>query len=167
MKKYIAFGLFSALIFSASQQGFAAEKTVTFKNLEGLEAGSAVLTDTPNGLLVQLHLTNIPPGEHAFHIHEKGICDAAAKFESAGPHYNPEGDPHGYHAEEGPHDGDMPNLTVPADGELKVEVFNEEAELNEILEGDGAALVVHANPDDYRTQPSGNAGDRLACAEIK
>ncbi|MGB4107164.1 MAG: superoxide dismutase family protein [Alphaproteobacteria bacterium] len=145
----------------------ATEKTVTFKNTEGLETGTAMITGTPNGVLFRLDLQNLPPGEHAFHIHEHGVCDPAAKFDSAGAHYNPESDQHGYHAEEGPHEGDMPNLTILPDGTLNAEVFNEEAELDELVADDGAALMIHEKTDDYRTQPSGNAGGRIACAVVK
>lgn len=145
----------------------APEKTVTFRNVEGLETGTATIVHTPNGTLFKLNLQNLPAGEHAFHIHESGVCDAAAKFESAGPHYNPNGGEHGYHAGEGPHEGDMPNLTILADGTYNGELFNEEAELDELIEGDGTALMIHEKTDDYKTQPGGNAGGRIACAVIK
>lgn len=143
------------------------EKTVTFINPEGLETGTAILTPGNDGLLIKLNLRNLPPGQHAFHIHENGTCDAAAKFESAGAHYNPENDEHGYHAPEGHHEGDMPNLTVLPDGTLDMEIFNEEAELEDMIADNGTALMIHEKADDYKTQPSGNAGARIACAVVK
>lgn len=145
----------------------ASGKTVTFNNAEGLETGTAILTPANEGLLIKLNLRNLPPGEHAFHIHENGVCDAAAKFESAGGHYNPDSDEHGYHAPEGHHEGDMPNLTVLPDGTLNTEIFNEEAELDEMVADNGTALMIHEKADDYTTQPSGNAGGRIACAAVK
>lgn len=142
-------------------------KTVTFINPEGLETGTAILTPASDGVLIKLNLRNLPPGEHAFHFHENGVCDATAKFESAGAHYNPEGDEHGYHAPEGHHEGDMPNLTILPDGTYNGEIFNEEAELEDLTADNGAALMIHEKADDYATQPSGNAGGRIACAVVK
>lgn len=166
MKKSLL--LTAVLVSAMSGAAMAAtEKTVTFNDPEGLETGTAILTDTGNGLLIKLNLRNLPPGQHAFHIHENGICDGAAKFESAGAHYNPDGDEHGYHAPEGHHEGDMPNLTVLPDGTLDTEIFNEEADLDEMLADNGTTLMIQEKADDYKTQPSGNAGGRIACAVVK
>lgn len=145
----------------------ASGKTVTFNDPEGLETGTAILTGTSSGLLIKLNLRNLSPGEHAFHIHENGVCDGAAHFESAGGHYNLDSDEHGYLAKDGHHGGDMPNLTVLPDGTLNTEIFNEEAELDEMIADNGTALMIHEKADDYTTQPSGNAGGRIACAVIK
>ena len=111
-------------------------------------------------------LQGLPPGPHGFHIHETGSCEPP--FESAGGHFNPAGAEHGFHSEAGPHAGDMTNITVAADGTVGVEVLNTFLTLDRTLfDADGAAIVIHASPDDYRAQPSGHAGDRIACGVIE
>lgn len=138
------------------------------KDANGNDVGKATLTSTPSGLLVSLDLTAIPAGEHAFHIHAVGKCEPP-DFKSAGPHFNPDETKHGLMNQEGPHAGDMPNLHVPADGKLQVEVLNPTVTLSAesaLLDADGAAIVVHASADDYKTDPAGNAGDRIACGVV-
>jgi Cu-Zn family superoxide dismutase len=142
--------------------------TAVLKDASGKEVGSAVLTATPSGVLISLTLTDAPPGEHAFHIHAVGKCDPP-DFKSAGPHFNPDETKHGLMNPEGPHAGDMPNLHVPEGGKLAVEILNPTVTLSAespLLDEDGAALVIHAAADDYKTDPAGNAGDRIACGVI-
>ncbi len=142
-----------------------------FVNAEGQEIGSATLTNTPHGVLIAVDVTGLPAGEHAFHFHETGQCDVSDKFESAGSHFAPGGSSHGFFDPGGPHAGDMANQLVKADGTLQVEVFNPQLSLgsgeNSLFDADGSALVIHADPDDYKSQPSGNAGSRIACAVIE
>jgi Cu-Zn family superoxide dismutase len=111
------------------------------------------------------------PVGHAFHIHEKGQCDAATSFESAGGHFAPLKHTHGYLSADGPHAGDMPNQFVGSDGALQLQVVNPNVTLGSgegaLFDADGSALVLHAKLDDYRSQPSGDAGDRIACAVIQ
>ncbi|MFY4730155.1 superoxide dismutase family protein [Nitrospira sp. BLG_2] len=142
-----------------------------FKDTKGKQVGTATLIQTPNGVLIDADLSSLPPGEHAFHIHQTGRCDAADGFKSAGSHYALKKREHGFKVENGPHEGDMPNQFAGADGTLRLHVFNPAVSL---LQGDGAlvggsgtALVVHAKADDYRSQPAGDAGDRIACAVIE
>lgn len=142
---------------------------VTFLSPEGEETGTATLTGTPHGLLIELDLQNLPPESwHGFHIHEEGSCDPEDGFKSAGGHYNAGDTQHGLYLEDGPHTGDMPNQYVSADGTLKAQVLNTFASLGGD-EGDvaGRALVVHGGSDDYESQSSGDAGERIACAEIE
>jgi len=130
--------------------------------------GKVELTDSPSGVLMRLTLDGIPPGDHAFHVHAVGKCEPP-DFKSAGPHFNPDDIKHGLMNAEGPHAGDMPNLHVPADGKVQVEVLNPAVPLSAesaLLDEDGAAIVVHAGADDYQTDPAGNAGDRIACGVI-
>jgi Cu-Zn family superoxide dismutase len=140
-------------------------------NLKGQEIGKARLTQTASGLLIDINLSGIAPGEHGFHIHEIGICDPADGFKSAGGHFNPNQHQHGYMAEHGPHAGDMPNLFSGADGEVRANVLNTKVTLTDgpgnLLDGNGSAIVVHADPDDYNGQPAGNAGVRIACGVIE
>jgi Cu-Zn family superoxide dismutase len=146
----------------------AGSATASLKDASGNEVGRATLTETSSGLLIRLDLTAVPSGEHAFHIHAVGKCEAP-DFKSAGPHFNPAEAKHGFENAEGSHAGDMPNLHVPSDGRLSIEVLNPAVTLSgksALLDDDGAALVIHEAADDYRTDPAGNAGDRIACGII-
>jgi Cu-Zn family superoxide dismutase len=121
-------------------------------------------------VVIKAMLHDLPPGVHAFHFHSKAQCDAP-DFKSAGPHFNPGNHKHGILSGEG-HAGDMPNLHVPQSGELSVEVVNsaislEQGKPNSVFDNDGSSLVVHAKADDYKTDPAGNAGDRIACGVIQ
>lgn len=139
------------------------------KDANGKEVGQAELVQTPHGVLVKLSLKGAVPGDHAFHVHAVGKCEPP--FASAGGHFNPGGKKHGIEAAEGAHAGDMPNLHVPASGELVIEIENPMISLvkglpNSVFDADGSALVIHAAADDYKTDPTGNAGDRIACGVI-
>jgi len=117
------------------------------------------------GVRVGIEASNVSPGTHGVHAHAVGRCDAPG-FESAGPHWNPGGRQHGRENPQGPHLGDLPNLIVASDGRGRLDFTISGAALRGpggVLDGDGAALVIHASPDDDRTDPSGNSGARIAC----
>jgi Cu-Zn family superoxide dismutase len=139
------------------------------KDTSGKAIGDVDLVQTPAGVLIKLQIKGVPPGEHAFHIHAVGKCEAP--FESAGPHFNPTHHKHGILSGEG-HAGDMPNLHVPQSGDLAVELVNpavtlEQGKPNSVFDSDGSSLIIHAKADDYKTDPAGNAGDRIACGVIQ
>ncbi|GFE72448.1 superoxide dismutase family protein [Novosphingobium sp. TCA1] len=138
--------------------------------LDGKSLGTVLLQETPAGVLVTTDLKGIPAGDHGFHFHEKGICEPAQKFTTAGGHFTGGDHKHGLMVMGGPHGGDMPNQHVGADGVLKAQVLNTGVTLGagakSLGDADGTALVIHADPDDYTSQPAGNAGGRIACAVI-
>jgi len=162
---------FAALVLAATALPAAAQTAkATLKTADGKDAGSASLTQTPAGVLIALSVKNLPAGEHAFHVHAVGKCEAP--FTSAGGHFNPESKKHGLMAGEGHHAGDMPNLHIPASGEISVEVVNASITLdkgkpNSVFGPNGTAIVVHAGKDDYKTDPTGDAGGRIACGVIE
>lgn len=146
--------------------------TATLIDPDGNEVGHAELVQTLNrGVLIRIAVEGLEPGIHGFHIHETGQCDAP-DFGSAGGHYAPRGHAHGILHEQGSHAGDLLNLAVPQSGRLEVErlaadvVLHPGAEAS-LMDDDGSALVIHASPDDYASQPSGGGGAKVACGVIR
>ncbi len=165
-----AAGTAALLTAALSMPSFSAElANAQLKDPSGKAVGDADLIQTQNGVLIKLQVKEMKPGEHAFHIHAVGKC--LAPFESAGPHFNPSNHKHGVMSGEG-HAGDMPNLHVPQSGDLSIEVLNQEVTLekgkpNSLFDNDGSSLVIHADADDYKSDPAGNAGGRIACGVIQ
>lgn len=139
-------------------------------NSSGQQVGSAVLSQTKDGVRVNLNVQGLPPGTHGVHIHENGMCEPPS-FTSAGGHYNPTQKQHGSQNPQGQHVGDLPNLTVGANGQGQLEGIAKGATLrgpiNPLIKTGGTALVIHASTDDYKTDPSGNSGGRIACGVIQ
>jgi superoxide dismutase, Cu-Zn family len=160
----------SALLMVLSTFSVAAQSAkAALKDKDGNDVGSAILTQTPAGVLIALSVKGLPAGEHAFHVHGIGKCEPS--FMSAGGHFNPDKKKHGILAPEGAHAGDMPNLHIPTSGELVVEVLNgavtlEKGRPNSLFGPEGTALIIHAGKDDYKTDPTGEAGGRIACGLV-
>jgi Cu-Zn family superoxide dismutase len=163
-------GSLALLTTLASAPAAAQTAKATLKNADGKEVGSATLTQSPHGVLIRLSLKGVPPGERAFHVHGVGKCEPP--FTSAGGHFNPASKKHGVLASEGHHAGDMPNLHVPQSGELIIEVLNsaitlEKGKPNSVFHTGGTAFIIHAGKDDYKSDPTGEAGGRIACGVIE
>jgi Cu-Zn family superoxide dismutase len=138
---------------------------------QGQEVGKATLEQTDKGVKINLTVKNMPPGEHAFHIHEKAMCDAP-DFKSAGGHFNPFNKEHGLDNPKGPHAGDLPNITVGQDGSGTYEIMAtlvtlKPGEKNSLFHPGGTSLMIHQKPDDNVSDPAGDAGPRIACGPIK
>jgi Cu-Zn family superoxide dismutase len=139
------------------------------RNAAGQPLGTATLSQVTGGVRVVMEVRGLPPGPKGVHLHEAAKCDPP-EFTSAGGHFNPEQKQHGLLNAAGPHAGDLPNVTITADGAGRLESFSDrvtlEAGPKSLLGGAGTALVIHAAPDDFRTDPTGNSGARLACGVI-
>jgi superoxide dismutase, Cu-Zn family len=166
------FGIALALV-AAGALVYAATKPVTVQlnDAKGASVGTAVITEGKggNGVTIKLSLMNLSPGVHAVHFHMTAKCEGPA-FASAGGHFNPENKKHGLENPDGPHAGDMPNFTVTAKGTAKATVMDPRVNLgtgsNSLFANGGTALMIHAKADDMKSDPAGNAGDRIACGTI-
>ena len=139
----------------------------SLKAADGRDIGLVTLAEDRNGVTVTVEASGLEPGPHGLHLHTVGRCEGP-RFETAGPHWNPTGKQHGRDNPQGAHLGDLANLDVGADGRGTTTFLIGGASLisgqNPLLDLDGAALVIHAKSDDYKTDPSGASGDRIACA---
>jgi len=141
-----------------------------FRNAAGEPVGNVTLTQMPDGMVVvSTSVKGMPPGDHGIHIHAVGSC--APTFDAAGPHYNPMAKQHGLENPNGAHAGDMPNLTIQPDGRGTLEAKTNLVSITPgpitIFDTDGSAVVIHAQTDDQKTDPSGNSGSRIACAVLQ
>lgn len=187
---YLVAGAVSALAASGAAAQSSPTARAEMSDLEGQAVGSVTFTQMPQGVVLRIELQGLSSGWHAIHIHETASCEPP--FASAGAHFNPGDEQHGYDSD-GTHAGDLPNIYVVEDGSVRVEFISnrislasdEPTDVNvlnralgavesaaglrayNILEGDGAAVVVHSGPDDYRTNPAGDSGDRIACGVVQ
>jgi Cu-Zn family superoxide dismutase len=178
MKRSIARSLFLLASLEAfslvafAQSGKPVKKQVVeLKDATGSSVGTATITPSGKGVEVKLNVKHLPPGEHALHFHQNAKCDPP-DFKSAGPHFNPDKKQHGTLNPAGHHNGDMANFTVKPNGAAKTTVKDADVvlgtgtEANSLFANGGTSLMIHAKADDMKTDPSGNAGDRIACGVI-
>ncbi|MSO77949.1 MAG: superoxide dismutase family protein [Alphaproteobacteria bacterium] len=159
----------AAMLATAALAQFSETARAAIHDAEGKPIGTVALLQTPHGVLLTGNLERLPPGPHAFHVHSVGKCEPP--FTSAEGHFNPGGKKHGLLVADGPHAGDLPNIHVPASGATTIEVLAPGLSLvagapGYLFDTDGSALVIHAGVDDYKSDPTGNAGGRLACGIV-
>ncbi len=175
MKTKMVFAVLAASLVFLPAASYAASpsETVTVKitSADGKDMGTVTLTEKKGGVAFKMDLMNLPPGEHAVHIHKNPKCEPP-DYASSGPHFNPTGKEHGIHNPNGFHAGDIPlNLKVSADGTEKSSFVVKTISLdptaqNSILANGGTSIVIHAGPDDMETDPGGESGRRIACGVI-
>lgn len=161
--------VFAALPVAGAGDSVATARA-TLADAAGQAIGEVRIEQAPKGVIVQVEASGLPPGSHGIHLHANGSC--APDFKAAKGHVNPEGASHGLRHPNGPDPGDLPNLFVAADGSVRAEFYTTRVALRAagdaaaLLDADGAAVIVHANADDHRSQPIGGAGGRIACGVI-
>jgi Cu-Zn family superoxide dismutase len=153
-----------------------AKTVVEMKDAQGKSVGTVTIVESGTGekgagVGLDLNLHDLPPGRHGIHFHQNAKCDGP-DFKSAGPHFNPDGKKHGLQNPDGHHAGDMMNFSVNEQGTAKLKLTDDDVVLGDgtnnhsLFSNGGTALVIHANADDMKTDPSGNSGDRIACGTV-
>lgn len=155
----------------ASGSATAAERrggsaSASLRDPGGRTVGRVTVSEMHGALHVRIDASGMAPGRYGAHLHMTGRCEGPA-FESAGGHWNPAGREHGTLNPRGHHAGDLPNLEIGANRRGRIDFHIPSATLRGVLDADGAAVVIHAGPDDYRTDPSGNSGARIACGVLR
>ncbi|HVT25590.1 MAG TPA: superoxide dismutase family protein [Rhizomicrobium sp.] len=166
----LVLAVFFLAALSATQALAASSGSARLVGLDGKPVGTAKFTQAGHGVLIELEAHGLKPGAHAVHIHSVGQCDAKGKFDSAGGHFSPLPKNHGFMDKHGAHAGDMTNQFADANGNLRASIYNPNVTLKRgersLFDKDGSSIVIHAAADDYKSQPAGNAGGRVACGVI-
>lgn len=171
MRRFVAVSLALTLAAcaTAKQPGAGDTAVAELRDANGQPTGVATLTQVTGGVRIVIEARRLPPGPHGVHIHAVGKCDAP-QFTTAGDHFNPDSKQHGTLNPQGAHAGDLPNLTIAADGSGRLETVTERVTLgagaSSLFDADGSAVIVHSGPDDFKTEPTGNSGARIACGVI-
>jgi Cu-Zn family superoxide dismutase len=167
----IVLAIAAVLLAGCATTGMSTDNTARaeLRNAGGQAVGTATFTQVGNAVRILLEMRGAPAGTKGVHVHAVGKCDPP-DFTTAGGHFNPGGRQHGTLNPQGSHAGDLPNITIAADGSGRLETAAQQLTLlggpNSVFDADGSALVVHAAPDDFRTDPTGNSGARIACGVI-
>jgi Cu-Zn family superoxide dismutase len=167
----IVVAIVAVLLAGCASTGTSADNTARaeLRNAGGQTVGTATFTQVGSAVRIVLEMRDVPAGAKGVHVHAVGKCDPP-DFTTAGSHFNPGGRQHGTLNPQGSHAGDLPNITIAADGTGRLESTAQQLTLlggtNSVFDADGSALVVHAAPDDFRTDPTGNSGARIACGVI-
>ena len=155
---------------AAFVQGMAQSGHADIMNAQGQKIGTAALVQSNGGVRIDLDVTQLLPGIHGIHVHAVGKCEGP-DFKTAGGHFNPDMKKHGKDNPDGPHAGDLLNITVAANGSAKTSLTAPNVTLgggaNSLFHEGGSAIVIHEKEDDYKTDPSGNSGARIACGVIQ
>ncbi len=170
MRHTLAVAMFCLSLPAGALAADATSARAMLKDAKGQQVGTATFTGAEGGVKLTVEVKGLPPGSHGIHVHGAGKCEAP-EFKSAGPHFNPSHKKHGLESPEGHHAGDLPNITVGADGKGTFSATLEGVALGQgttsLLNTEGTALVIHAGPDDGKTDPAGNSGARIACGVIE
>lgn len=171
MGRFAVFIAAMALVATPAAAALKARAVARLSSLAGKPVGTVTFDAVNRGVLVTFDLHDLPPGPHGIHLHTSANCDARTGFTSAGPILTlVPGKQHGFLAEGGPEAGDLPNQFAGGDGRLHASTIANGFSIGNgkrsIFDKDGAAIILDARGDDYRTQPLGNAGDRIACGVV-
>ena len=172
-RSFSSFGLVAVIFLLAANSVAAENKSVETEmiNNKGEKIGTLKLTQGTEGVLINLNVSGLTPGYHGMHFHAVGDCSDMEAFKSAAGHVDPHKKPHGFLNPKGPHEGNLPNLVVAADGSVEVELYSQMVSLEggdaNLLDADGSALIIHVSKDDHMSQPIGGSGARVACGVIK